>query len=90
MCRSNIILAVAGATEPEQPWPHVVLGTFHKRATVLAAFLYRCPATKQTVQGFIAEELSDPNAYEAVECLACRRMHFVNPATGKVLGEDDE
>jgi len=27
--------------------------------------------------------------YHAVECTACQRTHFVNPATGKVLGQED-
>jgi hypothetical protein len=51
-------------------------------------FLYRCPNTGQTVQGFTAEEMPK-DTYEAITCLACRRNHFVNP-TGKVLGEDDD
>lgn len=64
---------------------------YFQGATVLAAFLYRCPNTGHSVQGFFAEEVSDdPDAYKSVECLACGRMHFVNPITGKVLGEDDE
>jgi hypothetical protein len=50
-------------------------------------FLYRCPNTGQTVQGFAAEEISE-DAYEGMTCLACRQLHFVNPTTGKVLGED--
>lgn len=52
-------------------------------------FLYRCPNTGQTVQGFAAEETSG-DAYEAIACLACRQNHFVNPTTGKVLGGDDD
>jgi hypothetical protein len=51
-------------------------------------FLYRCPNTGQTVQGFTAEETPDEYAYEAITCLACRQTHFVNSTTGKVLGED--
>jgi hypothetical protein len=57
----------------------------------MAAFLYRCPSTGKTVQGFIAEDVSDnPNTYESMTCLACGGFHFVNPTTGKVLGEDDD
>ena len=52
-------------------------------------FLYRCPNTRQTVQGFVAEETSE-DAYEAITCLACRKNRSVNPTTGKVLGEDDD
>jgi hypothetical protein len=55
----------------------------------MPTFLYRCPNTGQTVQGFTAEE-ADGDTYEAITCLACRRLHFVNPATGKVLGQDDD
>jgi hypothetical protein len=55
----------------------------------MAAFLYRCPSTGKTVQGFTAEEVPI-NAYESMTCLACRQLHFVNPTTGKVLGEDDD
>jgi len=53
-------------------------------------FLYRCPNTGKTVQGFIAAEASDDDAYEAVTCLACRKVHYVKPTSGKVLGESDE
>jgi hypothetical protein len=52
-------------------------------------FLYSCPNTGQNVQGFTAEEASG-DAYEAVTCLACRAVHFVNRKTGKVLGQDDD
>ena len=54
-------------------------------------FLYRCPSTSYRVQGFIAEDTSDDSeSYQATTCLACQQTHFVNPTTGKVLGEDDE
>ena len=56
---------------------------------LLPPFLFRCPNTRQTVQGFFAEEVPN-DAYESVTCLACRQLHFVNPATGKVLGSDEE
>jgi hypothetical protein len=57
----------------------------------MPTFLYRCPTTSKTVQGFIAEDVSDdPNAYETVTCLACRQVHLVNPMTGKVLGTNEE
>jgi hypothetical protein len=54
-------------------------------------FLYRCPNTGLQVQGFIAEELTvDADTFETIICLACRQSHLVNPATGKVLGQDAE
>jgi hypothetical protein len=35
-----------------------------------------------------AKETSDDDeAHEAVTCLACQRVHLVNPATGRVIGE---
>ncbi len=50
-------------------------------------FLYRCPATGQTVQGWSAEEVTDDDtAYELVACVACAQVHFINQKTGKVLG----
>jgi hypothetical protein len=53
--------------------------------------MYRCPNTGYRVQGFSAEEISDgADVYETVTCLVCKQSHLVNPATGKVLGEDDE
>ena len=57
----------------------------------MAPFLYRCPNTSRTVQGWSAEEINDDeNAYESVACLACTQMHFVNLKTGKVLGVEEE
>ena len=58
---------------------------------VMPAFLYRCPNTDKTVQGFVAEELNPESAaYEAVQCVACARLHLVNAKSGRVLGGDDE
>jgi hypothetical protein len=55
----------------------------------MATFLYRCPNTGFRVQGYTPEQSSDhADAYEVMTCLACQRVHLVNPATGKVLGED--
>jgi hypothetical protein len=50
--------------------------------------LFDCPQTGHKVQGMIAEETfagREPR-YEAVACLACAGVHFVDPAHGKVLG----
>jgi hypothetical protein len=56
-----------------------------------ATFVYRCPTTGLNVQGWIADDVTDGDAeaYEAVSCPACRGMHFVNPKTSKVLGQND-
>ncbi len=57
----------------------------------MAAFLYQCPNTGLQVQGYAADDPTegDFEAYELVKCLACTRMHLVNPKTGKVLGADE-
>jgi hypothetical protein len=41
------------------------------------------------VQGWAAEDVSNDEQYEAIVCMACRQLHLVNPATGKVLGAAD-
>jgi len=33
---------------------------------------------------------SEGETFDAITCVACRRVHLVNPRTGKVLGADDE
>ena len=54
-------------------------------------FMYRCPNTGDLVQGFVAEEMSgDASSIEPVTCLICLQVHYVNPATGKVLGEESQ
>ena len=61
------------------PYPHHLL--------MATTYLYRCPNTGQTVQGWSADEVTDDDtAYESVACLACARTHRVNLKTGKVLG----
>jgi hypothetical protein len=58
------------------------------RRLMASTFLYRCPNTGQTVQGWSAEEVSDQDdngAYQSVDCLACARVHLINIKTGKVL-----
>ena len=52
----------------------------------MATFVYRCPATGQNVQGFIADDPGDDATYEPVTCTACTRVHLINPKSGKVLG----
>jgi hypothetical protein len=57
----------------------------------MAPFLYRCPVTGLHVQGWIADDATaDDDVFEAVPCLACQRMHFVNPKTGKMPSDDQE
>jgi hypothetical protein len=44
------------------------------------------------VQGWLADDPTDgdDDAYVAITCKACKRVHMVNPETGKLLGEDDD
>jgi hypothetical protein len=56
----------------------------------MTPFLFRCPNTKVPVQGWIAEVASNGETFEPVQCMACARVHYVNPITGKVLGEDED
>jgi hypothetical protein len=53
-------------------------------------FVFRCPNTGLNVQGWIAENPSEPESesYEAVTCTACARVHLVDPRTGKILGSE--
>ena len=55
----------------------------------MGGFLFRCPNTGRLVQGWSADDVqSSENSYELVSCLACTQLHFVNRATGKVLGSE--
>jgi hypothetical protein len=50
--------------------------------------IYQCPTTGYRVQGWFPDDhgRDDTETYEPLTCLACRRVHLVNPKTGKVLG----
>jgi len=53
-------------------------------------FVFICPNTGFRVQGFAPEQTSgddDGERFEAVECIMCKRVHLVNPATGEILGQ---
>jgi hypothetical protein len=58
----------------------------------MGPFLYRCPNTLLLVQGWSADDASESEgeAYQTVVCTACQQIHFVNQATGKMLGADDK
>jgi hypothetical protein len=57
----------------------------------MAPFLYRCPNTGHNVQTWVAEEVpADKDTFQTLTCIACLQVHLVNPATGRVLGSDDE
>ena len=56
----------------------------------MASFVFRCPNTRLNVQGFIADDPADAEAFEPVICTACTRVHLVDSKTGRVLGDEDE
>jgi len=53
-------------------------------------FLYRCPNTGLNVQGFLADDPTEDDAFKPITCIVCTRVHLVNPKTGKVLGTNEE
>jgi hypothetical protein len=55
----------------------------------MANVIIRCPRTGQRVQVWVPLDALtiQMDAYEAVTCPACTRLHFVNKVTGKLLGE---
>jgi hypothetical protein len=55
----------------------------------MAALVFRCPITRLNVHGWIVEGVDDDEAAQAVKCLACTRMHLVDPKTRRVLGYGD-
>ena len=60
----------------------------------MAVVLYRCPNTRQQVQGIVDDPSEDDpdddgDTYRSLACLACTSVHLINPRTGKVLGSDD-
>jgi hypothetical protein len=57
----------------------------------MAPIMFRCPATRLSVQGWLADDPSvgEGEVYETVTCLACTRLHLINRATGRVLGDDE-
>jgi hypothetical protein len=50
--------------------------------------LYDCPVTGRKCQTLLEAEEDSANSFVfvALECAACRRIHFVNPSTGQVMG----
>ncbi len=57
----------------------------------MAHLIIRCPRTGMNVPIWLAKKAStdQADAFEAVTCPACLRLHFINKA-GKLLGEKEE
>jgi hypothetical protein len=58
----------------------------------MATFIFRCPNTKQNVQGFwSAKDMPEHGrGYLSVRCSACHQLHLLNPLTGMVVGNEDD
>jgi hypothetical protein len=54
--------------------------------------IFKCPHTGLNVQHWLDESEPDDAslAYETVVCQACSRLHFINRASGKLLGQPEE
>jgi len=60
---------------------------------MMRSIVFRCPNTGQNVQHWLADDASqreNTSYYDAVTCLACTRLHFVNRLTGKTMGYKDK
>jgi hypothetical protein len=56
----------------------------------MSAFLYICPNTGERVQGWSsAAEAVEPGTFEAIKCLACGRVHLVDPKAPMRAKEDE-
>jgi hypothetical protein len=62
-------------------------------------FVFRCPRSEMNVQIWLAKDAStnqtdastnQTNAFESLTCPACSRLHFINKATGKLLGHKEK
>jgi hypothetical protein len=57
----------------------------------MAHMLVIFPTTSIKVQHWLNEDRdAPPDAYEMVICPACKRVHFINQKTGKLLGQGDK
>lgn len=57
----------------------------------LDASFYLSLNTGLRVQTFIIDETEDDaDTYKSVKFIMCQHVHLANPATGRILGEDDD
>jgi len=56
----------------------------------MAQLVFRCPQTGMNVQHRLEDlkPCEPQRVYEQVVCKACTRIHFLNRATGKLVGDD--
>jgi hypothetical protein len=56
----------------------------------MTPILYQCPRTQLTVQTLlpITGHHDKSNVYETVTCPACSQLHFIERASGRLLGEE--
>lgn len=48
--------------------------------------VFKCPQTGMNVQHRLADEPTD-RTHESVTCPACTRLHLIDRASGKLLGD---
>jgi hypothetical protein len=53
-------------------------------------FLFTCPTTRAKVQDWSDDDDLREDQYDEVVCKACGGVHFIDPKTGKVMGEPEE
>ena len=58
----------------------------------MQAFVFQCPVTGLDVQQSVQDGAIQPREdgtryYKGMGCAACAGLHFVDPSTGKILGE---
>lgn len=56
----------------------------------MGSLMFLCPKLRVYAHGWTEEESEDANTYECIICSACGSAHMVNPATGRVLGSDED
>ena len=56
----------------------------------MGTFTFICPVTGMACHGWTEDEPPAFDYYEAVECVACQRVHLIDPRSGKVAGGKDE
>ena len=53
----------------------------------MRTFIYQCPATGYNVQGEYDPGAGPLPSFVMQTCLACHRVHVVDPTTGRLMAE---